>query len=67
MLTGDKVETATCIAVSAGFKKKSQKLFFIKDLKSVKEAEIKLKEFEGQTNSLLMIDGGALDLCLSSK
>lgn len=49
MLTGDKVETATCIAVSAGFKKKSQRLFFIKDMKTVKEVEMRLKEFEGQT------------------
>lgn len=31
MLTGDKVETATCIAMSAGFKSKKQHFFFIKD------------------------------------
>ncbi len=31
MLTGDKVETATCIALSAGFKSRSQDFFFIRD------------------------------------
>jgi len=31
MLTGDKVETATCIAMSAGFKSKKQHFFYIKE------------------------------------
>jgi magnesium-transporting ATPase (P-type) len=31
MLTGDKVETATCIAMSAGFKSRHQQLFYIKE------------------------------------
>ena len=31
MLTGDKVETATCISISAGLKNKADKLFFIKE------------------------------------
>ena len=34
MLTGDKVETAICIATSAGFKSRNQKLFFMKELNS---------------------------------
>jgi magnesium-transporting ATPase (P-type) len=46
MLTGDKVETATCIAVSAGFKSRKQQIFYIKDLHSIKDAEFRLKEFE---------------------
>ena len=45
MLTGDKVETATCIAMSAGFKSRHQSLFFMRDLQSQKECELKLKEF----------------------
>ena len=32
MLTGDKVETATCISISTGLKDRSQKHFFMKDL-----------------------------------
>lgn len=39
MLTGDKVETATCIAISAGLKNKSQRFVFLKSMKS--EIEIK--------------------------
>jgi len=31
MLTGDKVETATCIALSAGFKSRRQEFFYIRD------------------------------------
>jgi phospholipid-translocating ATPase len=34
MLTGDKVETATCIAMSAGFKSRNQQLFFMRDLQT---------------------------------
>ena len=32
MLTGDKVETATCIAISAGLKTASEEIFTIKDV-----------------------------------
>ena len=34
MLTGDKVETTTCISISTGLKGKKQKLFFMKELKT---------------------------------
>lgn len=34
MLTGDKVETATCIAMSAGYKSRHQQLFFMREMKS---------------------------------
>lgn len=46
MLTGDKVETATCIAMSAGFKSKTQSFYFIRNLKSMKKAEYMLKKFQ---------------------
>jgi phospholipid-translocating ATPase len=36
MLTGDKVETATCIALSAGFKSRRQEFFYIRDQTSAK-------------------------------
>ena len=67
MLTGDKVETATCIAISAGFKSRRQQLYFMKELTSPKDAEIKIKEFESKSDTLLMIDGQTLDLFLQSK
>ena len=57
MLTGDKVETATCIAISAGFKSRRQQLYFMKELTSAKDAELKIKDFESKSDTLLMIDG----------
>lgn len=57
MLTGDKIETATNIAISAGFKDRRQQIFYMRDLDSVRDAELKLNDFEQKTNTLLMIDG----------
>lgn len=65
MLTGDKVETATCIAISAGFKDRRQPIFYMRDIDNLREAETLLNDFERRTNTLLMIDGKALDLFLS--
>lgn len=65
MLTGDKVETATCIAVSTGLKDRRQNFFFMKELQTAKECELKLREFETKTGQLLMIDGSTLDIVLS--
>jgi len=39
MLTGDKIETATCIAISAGFKKRSEQIFLIRDMADSLEAQ----------------------------
>jgi phospholipid-translocating ATPase len=67
MLTGDKVETATCIAISAGFKNRRQQFYFMKELRTQKEAELKIKEFEHKSqNHILMIDGHTLDLFMRS-
>ena len=65
MLTGDKVETATCIAISAGFKDRRQQIFYMRDIDELKEAIEVLNEFERRTNTLLMIDGTTLDVMLS--
>jgi len=68
MLTGDKVETATCIAISAGFKRRTQPIIFIREITDILEAERKLDEFSKKaTNAILMIDGSSLDLMLSVK
>ena len=79
MLTGDKVETATCISISAGIKSKNQKIFTIRyddladyDEKDNNEKRIKkLKELFGEYNKkiinephLFIIDGDSLDLSL---
>lgn len=67
MLTGDKVETATCIAISAGFKSRSQQFFFMKELKTELEVDLHLNQFESRPNSILMIDGNTIDVCMSTK
>ena len=68
MLTGDKVETATCIAMSAGFKSRGQQLFYIRDMTSAKECDQALSRFSLSAEKLvLMIDGQSLDLFLSQK
>ena len=81
MLTGDKVETATCISISAGLKAKNQKIFTIRydDLSDYEEKEDKdkklkkLKELFIEYNRkietdphLFIIDGDSLDLALKN-
>ena len=67
MLTGDKVETATCIAISAGFKQRRQQIFYMRDIESSAEADRVMSDFERRTNTLLMIDGGTLDVILQNQ
>ncbi|CAI2369958.1 unnamed protein product [Moneuplotes crassus] len=68
MLTGDKVETATCISISTGLKSRSQPHFFMKEIDNLNEAEFRLKELERNVeNSCFMIDGNTLDVCMSNK
>ena len=43
MLTGDKVETATCIAISTGLKGKTQHLFFMKEMKTKEEIQKRIR------------------------
>ena len=79
MLTGDKVETATCISISAGLKSKNQKIFTIRyddlsnyDEKTDENQKIqKLNELFQEYNKkietdphLFIIDGDSLDLAL---
>ena len=45
MLTGDKVETAICIAISTGIKHINEHLFIIKEMKDSLELENELNEF----------------------
>ena len=79
MLTGDKVETATCISISTGIKAKNQKIFTIcyDDLSNYGQNEnehdkiMKLKklfeEYDRKNATdphLFIIDGDSLDLAL---
>ena len=76
MLTGDKVETATCISISTGLKAKNHKIFTltydqIKDEENPENEINKLKEKLEEYNNKIMIDphlfildGDTLDLAL---
>ena len=64
MLTGDKVETATCIAISTGLKGKMQKLFYMKELSSDLEVEKHLKQYSKLTDTVLVIDGNTMNIAL---
>ena len=77
MLTGDKVETATCISISAGLKAKNHKIFTLKldDIKSDYEEQTisnlkdKFKEYNNIISvepHILIIDGELLDLSLKN-
>ena len=77
MLTGDKVETATCISISAGIKGKNQKIFTVKydDISSEDKREVlnnlkvKFKEYNNKNNvepHIFIIDGETLDFALKN-
>jgi phospholipid-translocating ATPase len=67
MLTGDKVETATCISISAGIKNKADRLYFIKE--KAKEKDYVLNELNkiefNISQTVLVIDGDCLEVALN--
>ncbi len=65
MLTGDKIETATCIAISAGLKNKNQKLFYLRDAKTEDEVLEQLEKFKIMEETILILDGASLELALA--
>jgi len=67
MLTGDKIETAICIGISAGIKSRLQGLFIIKELDEEKEIQKKLEEFQFLEKTVLVIDGHTLVNILDNK
>ncbi|KAI0565890.1 phospholipid-transporting ATPase IIA [Gracilaria domingensis] len=65
MLTGDKEETATCIAISSRLAERSQGIFRATGLKSRNEASRALSRFRRQAGSdVLVIDGSSLQILL---
>ncbi len=66
MLTGDKIETAKCIAISAGLQGKRQRVFEMKDMTQPQDAMNALNDLERKINdSMLIIDGNTLAVVLS--
>lgn len=64
MLTGDKVETATCIAVSSRLVSRNQQIHTITKLKSPIDAQDELDILSTKTDACLIIDGESLQVCL---
>jgi len=62
MLTGDKVETATSIAISSGLKSRLNELYFMREIQNRDDLQDRLKylnKFIKKTT--LIIDGKTLD------
>lgn len=66
MLTGDKVETAKCIAVSARLVSRNQTMYTVVGLKSRNEALQHLQSFQVMRDACLVIDGQSLQVCIDS-
>ena len=77
MLTGDKVETATCISISAGIKAKSHKIFTVKHediasedkLNTINNLKQKFEEYKRKNivdPHIFILDGEVLDLSLKN-
>mmetsp|Transcript_53661 Transcript_53661/g.61604 ORF Transcript_53661/g.61604 Transcript_53661/m.61604 type:complete len:400 (+) Transcript_53661:2-1201(+) len=66
MLTGDKIETAMCISISAGIKSTSQTFYVIREVEDPIELTHKLNEFDNKNNCVLVIDGTSLTYALNS-
>ena len=64
MLTGDKIETATCIAISTGLKSQNHRLFFIRDNANKEYVHERLLQFKEFEDCVLIIDGDCLEICL---
>jgi phospholipid-translocating ATPase len=65
MLTGDKVETARCVAVSAKLVARGQYIHTIAKLKRKDEAQDHLDFLRSKTDSCLLVDGESLSYFLT--
>ncbi|KAI9320159.1 hypothetical protein BX666DRAFT_2018188 [Dichotomocladium elegans] len=64
MLTGDKIETATCIAVSSKLVSRNQNIHQISKLKTASEVLDELDSLRSKADCCLVIDGESLQLSL---
>ncbi|CDS09407.1 hypothetical protein LRAMOSA10767 [Lichtheimia ramosa] len=64
MLTGDKIETATCIAVSSKLVSRNQNIHQIAKLKNPVDVLNELDNLRSKVDCCLVIDGESLQLCL---
>lgn len=68
MLTGDKVETATSIAISAGLKHRRHQLSFMREIEDGMLVEQSIKDISPKiATTVLIIDGKTLDTILEGR
>eukprot|EP00357_Protocruzia_adherens_P031457 CAMPEP_0114996734 /NCGR_PEP_ID=MMETSP0216-20121206/14491_1 /TAXON_ID=223996 /ORGANISM="Protocruzia adherens, Strain Boccale" /LENGTH=1088 /DNA_ID=CAMNT_0002361003 /DNA_START=179 /DNA_END=3445 /DNA_ORIENTATION=+ len=66
MLTGDKVETAQCVAISSRLRGKNQKMFTIKEMEYDPETiRSNMEDFANKSDAVLFIDGKSLQNALN--
>uniref|UniRef100_A0AAQ5XSY4 Phospholipid-transporting ATPase n=1 Tax=Amphiprion ocellaris TaxID=80972 RepID=A0AAQ5XSY4_AMPOC len=64
MLTGDKLETATCIAKSSHLVSRNQHIHVFKPVSNRGEAHLELNAFRRKHDCALVISGDSLEVCL---
>ncbi|XP_041932103.1 probable phospholipid-transporting ATPase IIB isoform X3 [Alosa sapidissima] len=64
MLTGDKLETATCIAKSSHLVSRSQDIHVFRPVSNRSEAHLELNAFRRKHDCALVISGDSLEVCL---
>ena len=68
MLTGDKIETAICIAISSGMMIRGQRAFLIREVYDETKLQLLLNQYEAKSESqLVVVDGVSLATILSMK
>ncbi|KAH9002856.1 phospholipid-translocating P-type ATPase [Lactarius deliciosus] len=65
MLTGDKIETATVIAISTKLVARNQYIHQVSKLKTAEEVQNELDFLQNKLDCCLVIDGDSLQLCLN--
>lgn len=65
MLTGDKVETAKCIAISAGLQSRNQEIFEIKEESDEMVLRELIQKYSHKSDCVLLIDGMSLSIITS--
>ncbi|KAG2465208.1 ATP9B ATPase, partial [Polypterus senegalus] len=64
MLTGDKLETATCIAKSSHLVSRNQDIHIFRPVSNRSEAHLELNAFRRKHDCALVISGDSLEVCL---
>ncbi|XP_022779595.1 probable phospholipid-transporting ATPase IIB, partial [Stylophora pistillata] len=64
MLTGDKLETATCIAQSSRLVARNQTIYTFKQISNRSEAHLELNSLRRKNDCALIIKGDSLEICI---